>query len=253
MQLPVRYYSRYPFDSPQGLVHTEQALDLTHTGFMLVDVYGRGFDEGDPVPEFPPLFLKQLHGMQAEIIRDKIRPALDSARELGLPVIYVENRWHPASWRTSEFGQLVERTECGHVGNFDEIYIGGNYNEYSEVIAPAQTDLIVAKTMYDGFFETTLDTVLRHLGLKSLICAGFAGDICLLNTVIGAMYRNYRVVVLRDATLGSEFADTVDDLAMTRWATRYYEAMVGFTSTTEQFVRAAEAHLGATATAVESN
>jgi nicotinamidase-related amidase len=244
MQLPVRYYSRYPFESPRGLVESKEELDLSRTVFMLVDVYGKGFDPGDPVPEFPPLFLKKLHRIQSGIIRERIRPALDAARSVNLPVVYVENRWYRASWNDSEFGRLVERTESGHVGRFEDVYIGTQYNEYSDVIAPGQSDFVVAKTMYDGFFETTLDTVLRNLGAKYLVCAGFTADICLLNTVIGAMYRNYRVIVLRDATLGSEFADTVEDMSVTRWAVRYYEAMVGFTSTAEQFIAACQEQAG---------
>jgi ureidoacrylate peracid hydrolase len=243
MRLPARYYSRYPFEAPKGLVETELDLDLAETAFMLVDVYGKGFDPGDAVPDFPGLFSRELHARHATMMRRQIRPARDAARDAGLPVVYVENRWRPASWQTSEFGQLVERTECGDHGRFDEIYIGGEYNAYSEVIAPSGVDYVIEKTMYDGFFETTLDTLLRNLAVKNLICVGFSAEICLLNTVIGAMYRNYRVVVLRDATLGSEFSDTIDEMAMTRWAVRYYEAMVGFTSTVEQFLRAVEPEL----------
>jgi hypothetical protein len=60
------------------------------------------------------------------------------------------------------------------------------------------------------------------------------------------MYRNYRVVVLRDCTLAAEFADTVENLEMTRLAVRYYEAMVGFTSTSDQFIEACGAVSAAT-------
>ena len=241
LQIPARYYCRFPFESPRGLVETVEELELERTVFLLVDVYGLGHDPGDPVPEFPPLFLRRLHELQSEMIRERIRPAVDVARVAGLPVVYTENRWKPAAWTGSEFAKLCERTECGHAGTFDEVYIGTGYNAYSRVIAPEPGDIVVEKTMYDSFFETTLDTVLRNLDAKYLVCAGFTADICLLNTVIGAMYRNYRVFVLRDCVLGSEFVDTVDDLAMTRWAIRYYEGMVGFTSTSADFVAACEA------------
>src|SRR5262249_37338604 len=106
MVLPSRYYCRYPFEAPRGLVDTMEEIDLAHTAFLLVDVYGLGHDPGDPVPEFPPLFLKQLHLRQGEMIRASIRPALDAARRHGLPVVYTENKWRPSAWRRSEFGQL---------------------------------------------------------------------------------------------------------------------------------------------------
>lgn len=235
ISLPARHYCRYPFEAPQGAVDTVQEIDLDRAAFLMVDVYGLGHDEGAPVPELPPLFLKALHKMQTEMIRDRIRPTRDAARASGMPVVYTENVWRPSAWTKSEFGHLVDRTESGNTGTFDEVYIGTDYNRYSDVIAPGPSDFVVQKTMYDSFFETTLDTVLRNLGIKYLICAGFTADICLLNTVIGAMYRNYRVFVLRDCVLASEFVDTLPDLTMTKWAIRYYEAMVGFTSTSAEF------------------
>jgi len=241
MNLPVRYYCRYPFENPRGAVDTSEEFAPDSTAFVLVDVYGRGFDEGDPMPEFPHLFLEQLHPLQAEIVRDRIRPSLDAARNAGLPVVYVENRWHPAAWGNSALAGVVGRSETGHMGSFDEIYVETEYNEYSDVIAPAKSDYVVEKTMYDGFFRTTLDSLLRNLGVRNLIFVGFTADVCLLNTVIGAVDHNYRVVVLRDCVLGAEFKDTVDDMSITRWAVRYYEALVGFTSTSEEFIRAAHA------------
>jgi ureidoacrylate peracid hydrolase len=243
VKLDVRYYSRYPFENPRGLVETVEEFGLDNTAFVLVDVYGKGFDEGDPIPDFPPLFLQKTHGLQSKIVREGIRPALDAARSINLPIVYVENRWHESAWAHSQFAQLVDRTESGHFGPFNTLNVENNPIEYSKVMAPTSSDYIVEKTMYDGFFRTTLDTLLRNLGVKNLIFVGFTADICLLNTVIGALNHNYRVVVLRDGTLGAEYEDSVDDMSVTKWTTRYYEAMVGFTSTSGQFVAAARSSL----------
>jgi nicotinamidase-related amidase len=238
IQIPARYYCRYPFEAPRGTVDTMEEIDLARTVVLVVDVYGLGHDPGDPVPEMPPLFLKQLHKLQGEMVRERIRPTLDTARQRKLPVVYTENLWRASAWNESEFGKLCERTEADSPQGFESVYIGTDYNRYSSVIAPTASDFVVQKTMYDSFFETTLDTVLRNLDAKYLICCGFTADICLLNTVIGAMYRNYRVFVLRDCVLGAEFVDTIDDMSVTKGAIRYYEAMVGFTTTSEQLVRA---------------
>ena len=244
LQLPARYYCRYPYETPRGLVNTIEEIDLDRTVFLLVDVYGLGHDPGDPIPELPPLFLKRLHSQQSEMIRERIGPTRDAARAVGIPIVYTENAWRPAAWAGSEFAQLCERTESGNAASFDEVYVGTDYNAYSKVIAPVPGDIVVQKTMYDSFFETTFDTVLRNLGAKYLVCVGFSAEICLLNTVIGAMYRNYRVIVLRDCVLSSEFTDTVERMALTEFAIRYYEAMVGFTSTSDQFLAALRAAKG---------
>jgi ureidoacrylate peracid hydrolase len=243
IELPARYYCRYPYENPRGIVDTVEEIDLDRTVFLLVDVYGLGHDPGAAMPKVPPLFLKRLHEAQSEMIRERIQPTRDAARGAGIPIVYTENAWRPAAWAGSEFAQLCERTESA--APFDEVYVGTDYNAYSKIIAPAPGDIVVQKTMYDSFFETTFDTVLRNLGAKYLVCVGFSAEICLLNTVIGAMYRNYRVFVLRDCVLSSEFTDTVEHMAMTRFAVRYYEAMVGFTSTSEQFVAARRSATGA--------
>jgi nicotinamidase-related amidase len=237
-QLPARYYSRYPFESPSGLIETKVDLNLDRTAFLLVDVLGPGHDPGDAIPDYPPLFLKHVHELQTDMLTNAIRPAVHAARSIGLPIVYVQNRWHSHAWEGSEFAALVERTECGHVGSFNDVAVNENsqYTSYSALLAPEPTDYFVEKTMYDGFFETTLDTVLRNLNIKHLVAVGFSAEICFLATVIGAMYRNYQVTVLRDAVLGSEFTDSVQDMAMTQWAIRYYEALVGFTSTVPQFL-----------------
>jgi ureidoacrylate peracid hydrolase len=243
MKLDVRYYSRFPFESPRGLVETQEEFGLDDTAFVLVDVYGEGFDEGDPIPEFPPMFLQKTHALQATIVREVIRPALDAARGINLPIVYVENRWHDSAWEHSQFGELVDRTESGHLGSFNTLYVEGDFIEYSKVIAPRESDYMVEKTLYDGFFRTTLDSLLRNLGVRNLIFVGFTAGGCLLTTAIGALNHNYRVAVLRDATLGLEYEDTVDDLSVTKLAVRTYESMVGYTSTSEQFIAAAQASL----------
>jgi nicotinamidase-related amidase len=241
LTLPARYYCRYPFEDPQGLVTEVQQLDPETTAFMLVDVYGRGFDPGDATPDVPALFLRRLHPLQAKMMQERIRPSLDAARAAALKVVYVENNWKPSAWGQSEFGKVVQRSETGHLGEFDELNVGAPNATYSDVIAPRPDDVVVQKTMYDGFFETTLDAALRNLGVKNLVCVGFCADICLMHTVIGAMYHNYRVVVLRDCTLAAEFADTVDGLELTNASIRYYESLVGFTSTSDQFISACNA------------
>jgi nicotinamidase-related amidase len=241
LRVPARYYCRYPFEDPRGLVEDIEELDSATTAFMLVYVYGRGFDLGDPIPDVPPLFLRDLHPLQAEMMRERIRPSLDAARAAALKVVYVENNWRHGAWGQSEFGEVVRRSETGHLGEFDDLYVGSPTNDYSEVIAPGPHDVMVQKTMYDGFFETTLDAALRNMGIKNLVCVGFCADICLLHTVVGAMYHNYRVIVLRDCTLAAEFADTFDGLNLTKTAIRYYESLVGLTSTSDQFISACNA------------
>lgn len=236
---PSRYYCRWPFKEPRGYQEEIQRLDVRETALLVVDVYGKGYDEGDPVPEYPALFFDQMFLRERDVIRNRIVPSLEAARRAGLPVVYTTNYWPRAGWDQSEFGKMCQRTETGWAGTL-EGSIGGDsdYVAFSNIISPRAEDYVVNKTMYDGFFGTYLDVLLRNMQVKNLVCVGFTADICLLNTAIGALYRNYRVVVLRDCTLGAEFADTLEDMRMTWFGIRCVEAMVGFTATSEAFIEA---------------
>ncbi|NLF79926.1 MAG: cysteine hydrolase [Clostridia bacterium] len=56
----------------------------------------------------------------------------------------------------------------------------------------------VPKLRYSAFFGTPLDYLLRSRGVDELIVAGVCTDICVLHTVIAAVYEGYRVKVPAD-------------------------------------------------------
>lgn len=242
MLLPARHYVRFPYDHPVGLVTQSVSIDLGQAAVLAVDLYGEGHETlEDDVDDNFGLFSAAGHRRQTEVLHRHIAPVLSAAREIGCPIVYVENRWQPGVWGDSEFGRLVDRCESGHLGRFDDVYARPGYGPYAEVVTPAPDELRVQKAMYDGFFETELDSVLRNRGIRTLVCVGFSAEICLLHTAVGAMYRDYRVIVLRDCVVASEFVDTIAEQSMARWATRYYEALVGYTSTSADFIAACAA------------
>src|SRR5215213_9992649 len=88
-----RFYRMYPPEKFLG--HDEKALvlDTAHTVFLLVDVYGLGADPDKPgeKSDWMGLAADQNADPHDTIIVDKIRPALDAARRLNLPIIYTSN------------------------------------------------------------------------------------------------------------------------------------------------------------------
>jgi nicotinamidase-related amidase len=62
--------------------------------------------------------------------------------------------------------------------------------------------------------------------------AGFWADICLLGTALDAFYRNYRVIWLRDGTLGGNR----DKKPTTQWMIEWFENAIGYTVTAREFV-----------------
>jgi ureidoacrylate peracid hydrolase len=59
-------------------------------------------------------------------------------------------------------------------------------------------DFIVTKKMYDGFYNTRMDSILRELDIKTCVVTGTWTNACVQHTVMGAWCRGYDVIVLKD-------------------------------------------------------
>lgn len=68
-----------------------------------------------------------------------------------------------------------------------------------ELIADA-SDIQVAKYRMSGFQDTELDSILRNLGLTTLMFAGVNADQCVLCTLQDANFRGYDCLLLEDCT-----------------------------------------------------
>ncbi len=110
-----------------------------------------------------------------------IKKLLDEERAKGTPIIYVcdshaENDKEFEIWPK----HCVEGTKGAEV--VDEL-------------KPQESDFIVKKTTYDGFFRTSLDDLLKNLGVDYLIITGCVINICILYTASSAVLRGYSVEI----------------------------------------------------------
>jgi nicotinamidase-related amidase len=71
-------------------------------------------------------------------------------------------------------------------------------------IAPEGEDIAVRKTRVGAFLTTDLDQQLRGHGVDTLILAGISTSGVLLSTVREAADRDYRILVLSDASADPE-------------------------------------------------
>ena len=79
--------------------------------------------------------------------------------------------------------------------------------------------------------------------IENLVYAGFAADMCILRAPAGIqdMFSlGYATHLMRDATLGVEFPDTMEERLATRWGVRFHEAHFGLTVNSRDFIRACE-------------
>lgn len=117
------------------------------------------------------------------------------ARRAGLPCIYVNDNfdcWHLG------FRELVERVRSGSAAGRSVL----------EQIEPdPATDYFILKPMHSAFYCTALDVLLRRLGVRRLVLAGLAGDICVFFTASDAYMRGLELVVPADC-VASEDAES---------------------------------------------
>ncbi len=238
LKITGRYYRMYPPDEYLG--HAEEVLELHlgETAFMLIDVYGLGYSPGEPEPARPALFYKGSTEVERRVMVDHVKPSLEAARAIGMPIVYLNNSNQMVATQQSEFGSVLVRT---HGLAVEERWETDPVEfRFSKLVEPGPGEYVVRKQMYSGFFETCLETLLRNLRIKNLIAVGFAANACVLGTLNDALYRNYRIVLLRDCTAAMEYHDTMEDQSITRFIIRHIEAFLGYTSTSAEFVRACQ-------------
>ena len=242
-----RYYRLYPRQKPLG--HAERELELRprDTVFLIVDVYGLGADPDDTPQD--AWDYDSCYYQQWRAAMPRIAAAKQAARRAGFPTVYVSNSAPRIDLADSAYQEVksnalnVNKDELFAETNVDPLeYHQGDADalKYSRIIAPDDGDYYIRKHVHSAFFDTRLDTLLRNLDCRTLVCAGFALDMCLGTTMIDALWRNYRVVLLRDCTAAVELPGVDDPGAWTdRWIL-YTEYAVGYTATSEQWIGACD-------------
>jgi nicotinamidase-related amidase len=115
----------------------------------------------------------------------KISLLKERTTQAGIPAIYVNDNF--GKWR-SDLDKLV--SHC-----IDDDTRG---RPIAQLLKPSAEDYFVLKPKPSGFYSTTLDLLLRHLGARHSIITGFSGDICVLLTAGDAYMRDYHLFVPRD-------------------------------------------------------
>lgn len=146
-------------------------IDLAKTAIVVIDVLGgaEGVTPG-------------LEDMAANCVS-----LVKAARTAGIPIIFnIDNHIAGLDHELELWGDHgVRGTESGTPLVEFEV---------------AETDFIIPKRRYNGFFETDLELTLRELGVDTIIMVGADTNICVLQTLAGAYFYGYKTIVPADAT-----------------------------------------------------
>ena len=135
-----------------------------NTALLIVDVQLGMFDESDPVYNGAGLLTTIGH-------------LIARAREVGLPVIYVQH--------SGGENHLLRPDRPGW--------------PLHSAVTPANNELVIHKRHPDSFQETDLQHNLAKQGIKRLIVAGIQTEYCIDTTCRRAYSLGYEVILVQDA------------------------------------------------------
>jgi nicotinamidase-related amidase len=168
------------------------APDKSDTALLLIDVINDlEFPEGN-------LVLKYAMPMARRIKALKQR-----AKAAGVPVIYVNDNF--GRWR-SNFNAQVEHCLKENIRGRPIV----------SLLRPDQDDYFVLKPKHSGFFGTTLDLLLIHLKVETVVLTGIAANNCVLFTANDAYMRDFRILVPADCVVSNTKDDNRNALQQMR-------------------------------------
>ena len=171
------------------------APDKSTVALLIVDVINDlDFPEAKQLLRFVPA------------MSHKLKKLKERAKAAGVPVIYVNDNF--GRWR-SDVRRLVEHCRKGRA------------RELVDALRPDEDDYFVLKPKHSGFFSSTLETLLRYLGVRRIIITGIAGNFCVLFTANDAYMRDYELVVPVDCTISNTTRENKEALNLMK---RYLKA-----------------------------
>jgi ureidoacrylate peracid hydrolase len=213
-------------------------IDPTCTALLVIDMQ-KGFCDPESQMEKAGIGTENQRAILPDLLR-----LVDLARDRGLPVLWSQQIHYP-----NDVTRLRRRIPS-HIdkqhwapclrGTWEVDFV----DEVAKAIGP--DDLIVEKHRASVFFETTLDTKLRMLGIEQLIISGCNTDFCVETTIRDGYYRDMDVIVVRDCVAGPRPRFHEDTLAKVE---TYFGAVVTLDELPDVIMPPEQAERGAVAEA----
>ncbi len=128
----------------------------------------------------------KLGSPRAQKIIPNIAALLKKARKQGIPIIYLRDAHTKTDREMSIWGEHAMK--------------GTDASEIVPELKPEKNDIVIEKRWYSGFVDTELSSVLKKLGVDTLIILGVSTDICVQNNVGHAYFSGYKTIVPQDCT-----------------------------------------------------
>ena len=154
-------------------------IDLDYTALLVIDAIDSVSEGEDTV------YANELSPEMAAF-RANVAAVVELAHENGIPVLFCNDE---------------------HIEGLDqELELWGPHGIKGKTcifpeIEVEDYDLVIPKRRYSAFFQTDLELTLSEIGADTLFVVGCDTNVCALHTIADAFYRNFKTVVIEDATI----------------------------------------------------
>lgn len=131
-----------------------------------------------------------------------LKEFLDRCREEKIQIIYTKDVIRADRKDIAKAGEFCEPIKEGKA-----LVDGTPGAEIFETVAPEKDDIVINKNRYSAFCGTTLDSILRTLGIDTVAITGVCTECCCFSTARDAGQNCYNVVFISDLTGNNGYED----------------------------------------------
>ena len=131
-----------------------------------------------------------------------LKTAIQFCRGAGIRVVYTTHTHRRDGCDMGLFNQLYQP-----IGARNALIDGTPGAAVYGDLEPEPSEIVIKKHRYSAFFGTDLDLILREWGIETVIVSGTTTEACCHATARDAMFLNYNVVFLSDATATGDYPD----------------------------------------------
>lgn len=157
------------------------AIDFSRTALIAVDLQNENLAEG----------MWPVDGYDAVVAN--ARRVISAARSKGLPIIYTRHWLDPRGQDVQRFEPVTAKGRPVHS------IAGSQGAEITKDVAPRRGDVVIDKQRFTAFYGTKLDVILQRHAIEQIILLGVWTEACLETTFWDALWRDLRILLVKDA------------------------------------------------------
>jgi ureidoacrylate peracid hydrolase len=187
-------------------------FDINKTALLIIDVQNDNMTIGGKFENSGAV----EHAKKQNVV-ENIKAISEKAREVGIPVFhnhFVVEKGAKGIGNRAPIFRLIAETESIVRGTWGAAPVDG--------VEPKEGDFVLERTRMSAFNGTQLDTLLRGLGIETIIVTGVWTNMAVEHTCRDGADYGYNVVIATDgtATISDEWQDAALNYAMNNIASK---------------------------------